>query len=282
MEDNEDISEIRTYAEYLDKYVTKEDLMYLEDEELARKVKELYNSKKGEIRNEDDFNRKKKEISDEKQSEENEKEQLQFSQDMHYAKGSFLELLQERENDVRNGIKFTIIFIRYKDKKGRETSAYIDYRDRLKENEMEAVFKEGHPLIPKSTDLSYYNWNIQKVNSLDSSFYRVDAGPKERLCFKNNTDRKVINVDLEYIENHPDLSVKRIPVIIKNESKSKDIINQVKYNDKSKLKVTHIDVEKENARLKKINKRKGKLNKNENDNWGYQQIVIFDYETKSK
>ena len=281
MEDNEDISDIKTYADYLNKYVTKEDLMYLEDEELARKVKELYNTQKGEIRNEADFNRKKKEIFDEKNIEENEKEQLQFSQDMHYAKGSFLELLQERENDVRNGIKFTIIFIRYKDKKGRETSAYIDYRERLKEDEMEAVFKEGVPLIPKSTDLSYYNWNNQRINSLDSTFFRVDAGPKERLCFKNNTDRKVINVDLEYIESHPGLYVKRIPVIIKNENKN-DIINQDKCNNKSKLKVTHIDVKKENARLKKINKRKEKFDKYENDNWGYQQIVIFDYEIKNK
>ena len=281
MEDNEDISDINTYADYLNKYVTKEDLMYLEDEELARKIKELYNTQKGEIRNEADFNRKKKEIFDEKNIEENEKEQLQFSQDMHYAKGSFLELLQERENDVRNGIKFTIIFIRYKDKKGRETSAYIDYRERLKEDEMEAVFKEGVPLMPKSTDLSYYNWNIQRINSLDSTFFRVDAGPKERLCFKNNTDRKVINVDLEYIESHPGLYVKRIPVIIKNENKN-EIINQVKCNNKSKLKVTHIDVKKENARLKKINKRKEKFDKYENDNWGYQQIVIFDYEIKNK
>lgn len=281
MEDNEDISDIKTYADYLNKYVTKEDLMYLEDEELARKIKELYNTQKGEIRNEADFNRKKKEIFDEKNIEENEKEQLQFSQDMHYAKGSFLELLQERENDVRNGIKFTIIFIRYKDKKGRETSAYIDYRERLKEDEMEAVFKEGVPLMPKSTDLSYYNWNIQRINSLDSTFFRVDAGPKERLCFKNNTDRKVINVDLEYIESHPGLYVKRIPVIIKNENKN-EIINQVKCNNKSKLKVTHIDVKKENARLKKINKRKEKFDKYENDNWGYQQIVIFDYEIKNK
>ena len=44
MEDNEDISDIKTYADYLNKYVTKEDLMYLEDEELARKIKELYNT----------------------------------------------------------------------------------------------------------------------------------------------------------------------------------------------------------------------------------------------
>ena len=280
MDDNfDDISNIETYSQYLDKYVTKEDLMYLEEEELARKVKELYEVQKGEIRNKDDFDRKKKEL-DEKNNEIEEKEQIQFSQNMHYIKGSFLDLLKERESDVRNGTKSTIIFIRYKDKKGKETSAYIDYRDRLKNEEMEAVFKGGLPLIPKPNDLSYFNWNIQKVNSLDSTFFRVDAGPKERLSFKNNSDRKIINVDLEYIENHPGLYVKRIPVVIKNEND--DIINQVKYDDNSKLKVTHIDVEKENVRLKNLNKKKFNLEKNENEGWGYQQIVIFDYEIKNR
>ena len=199
---------------------------------------------------------------------------------MHYIKGSFLDLLKERESEVRNGTKSTIIFIRYKDKKGKETSAYIDYRDRLKNEEIEAVFKGELPLIPKPNDLSYFNWNIQKVNSLDSTFFRVDAGPKERLSFKNNSDRKIINVDLEYIENHPGLYAKRIPVVIKNEND--DIINQVKYDDNSKLKVTHIDVEKENVRLKNLNKKKFTLEKNENEDWGYQQIVIFDYEIKNR
>ena len=80
---------------------------------------------------------------------------------MNYKKGSFLDQLQERESEVRNGRKSTIIFIRYKDKKGKETSAYIDYRERLKNDEMELVFKEGKPLIPKPTDLSYYNWSAQ-------------------------------------------------------------------------------------------------------------------------
>ena len=48
---------------------------------------------------------------------------------------------------------------------------------------MEGIFKEGHPLLPKIPDLSYYNWTTQKVNSTDSTFFRVDAGPKERLSF---------------------------------------------------------------------------------------------------
>jgi len=280
--DNVDnIANIPTYADFLDKFVTDEDRMYLEDEELARDVKELYAVNKGEIRNKADFERKKREI-EEMNREEDTKERPLFSLGMNYRKGSFLDQLKERESEVRNGRKSTIIFIRYKDKKGKETSAYIDYRERLKNDEMEGVFKEGHPLLPKITDLSYYNWTTQKVNSTDSTFFRVDAGHKERLSFKNNTDRKIINVDLEYIEKHPGLDVKRIPINIRNRDGSKDIIREGQ-NNKAKIVATPVDVKKENARLKKANKKKGdKEEEDEKDNWGYQQIVIFDYETRSK
>jgi hypothetical protein len=283
----EDISKIETYAQFLDRFVTDEDRMYLEDEELARKVKELYAVNKGEIRSEEDFLRKKKEIDD-MNREEDTKERPLFSLNKEYKKGSFLDQLQERENEVRNGRKSTIIFIRYKDKKGKETSAYIDYRERLKNDEMEAVFNKEKPLLPKPTDLSYYNWTLQKVMSNDSTFFRVDAGPKERLSFKNNTDRKIINVDLEYIEKHPGLDVKRIPINIRNKDGSKEVIKEGQAKN-AKFIVTPIDVKKENARLKKKNKgkkykkgAKDEEEENEKDNWGYQQIVIFDYETRSK
>ena len=284
IENFDDISNIKTYSEFLDRFVSYEDKMYLEDEELARDVKELYAVNKGEIRSKEDFYRKKKEIEDMDKEEET-KERPLFSLNMNYRKGSFLDQLQERENEVRNGRKSTIIFIRYKDKKGKETSAYIDYRERLKNDEMESVFKEGRPLLPKPTDLSYYNWSLQKVISTDSTFFRVDAGPKERLSFKNNTDRKVINVDLDYIENHPGLDVKRIPVHIKNKDMSKDIIKDGQgLNNKMKLTATPIDTNKENVRLKNIRKIHNDLDEEENekDNWGYQQIVIFDYEMRSK
>ena len=276
----EDISKIETYAQFLDRFVTDEDRMYLEDEELARDVKELYAVNKGEIRSKEDFERKKKEIEAMNQEEDN-KERPLFSLNMEYRKGSFLDQLAERESEVRNGRKSTIIFIRYKDKKGKETSAYIDFRERLKSDEMEGVFKEGKPLLPKPTDLSYYNWTLQKVNSTDSTFFRVDAGPKERLSFKNNTDRKIINVDLEYIEKHPGLDVKRIPINIKNKDGSRDFKKEGQSN-KAKFVVTPVDAKKENSRMKKANKKKGEEEEKEKDNWGYQQIVIFDYETRSK
>jgi len=272
-ENFDDITKIETYAQFLDRFVTDEDRMYLEDEELARNVKELYAVNKGEIRSEADFLRKKQEL--EAKNKEEEKNDEDLSSNMTYIKGSFLRLLQERESQVKNGKKSTIIFIRYKDKKGKETSAYIDYRERLKNvSEMKEVFHEGKPLLPKPTDLSYYNWTLQKVLSNDSTFFRVDAGPKERLSFKNNTDRKIINVDLEYIEKHPGIDVKRIPINIKNRDGTKDIIKEGQQN-KPKITVTPVDVKKENKKLRK-------KDDNENDNWGYQQIVIFDYETRSK
>ena len=188
---------------------------------------------------------------------------------MTYKKGSFLGMLQERESEVRNGRKSTIIFIRYKEAKGKETSAYIDYRERLKNDDMELVFKGQKDLIPRPSDLSYYNWTLQKVMSNDSTFFRVDAGPKERLSFKNNTDRKIINVDLEYLEKHPNSDVRRLPV-------------NLKLLKDSKLTVTYVDPKKENRRRKMRKGKKDEEEKNENETVGYQQIVIFDYETRSK
>ena len=267
LESFEDISKIKTYAEFLDKFVTKEDLIYLEDEELARDVKELYAVNKGEIRSKADFDRKKKEIES-MNKEEDSKERDPFSKGMVYKKGSFLEMLQERESEARNGRKSTIIFIRYKEAKGKETSAYIDYRERLKNDDMELVFKGQKDLIPRPTDLSYYNWTLQKVMSNDSTFFRVDAGPKERLSFKNNTDRKIINVDLEYLEKHPNSDVRRLPI-------------NLKLLKDNKLTITHVDPKKENRR-RRMKKDKKDEDDKENETIGYQQIVIFDYETRSK
>ena len=272
----EEISTSQTYAQFLDSFVTEEDKKYLEDEELARDVKELYSLNKGEIRSKADFDMKKKEMEESNKEEEN-IELKYFSEDMKYKNGTFLAQLKQREKDIQSGQKSTIIFVRYKDKKGVETSAYIDFRERLKdEEEMNGIFKEGRPLLPKPTDLSYYNWTLQKVNSTDSNFFRVDAGQKERLSFKNNTNRKIINVDLEYLEAHPGLDIKRIPIMNNNRDGTKDFIQDSK---NSKVQVTHVDVTKENSRLKKVNKKKMEKD-NDNNNWGYQQIVIFDYEQK--
>ena len=91
---------------------------------------------------------------------------------------------------------------------------------------------------------------------------------------KKNTQNKGNN--LEYIEKHPGLDVKRIPITVRNRDGSKDIIRDGQ-NVKAKFIATPIDVKKENAKLKKANKnKKGEEEENEKENWGYQQIVIFE------
>jgi hypothetical protein len=172
---------------------------------------------------------------------------------------TFLWHLQQREYDVRNGRKSTIIFIRYKETSGKEISAYIDYRERLKTDNFEQIFNGEKDLIPRSSDLSYYNWTVQKVHSNDSTFFRVDAGPKERLSFRNNTDRKIINVDLEFLEKHPNIDVIR---------KSIDL----GHNKLEEFKMTKYVVKKNKNEEVEVEK----------EIFGYQQIVIFDYETRSK
>lgn len=183
-----------------------------------------------------------------------------------FEEGSFLWHLQQREHDVRSNIKSTIIYIRYREQTGKEISGYIDYRDRLQNDNFEDIFNEKKDLVPRLTDLSYYNWTLGKISSVDSAYYKVDAGPKERLSFRNNTDRKIINVDLEFLDKNKNLDVKRVVVELpsrrqnsENEKKSK------KKLDKGKLKLADQDQESEDKK-----------------EFGYKQIVIFDYETRSK
>ena len=50
-------------------------------------------------------------------------------------------------------------------------------------------------LLPKPTDLSYYNWKALKAYANESPNFRVDANSEAGLLFRNKRDRKVINVD---------------------------------------------------------------------------------------
>ena len=64
------------------------------------------------------------------------------SSSIHTTKYSkfFFRSTSRKRSEARNGGKSTIIFIRYKDKKGKETSAYIDYRQRFKKMKLMVIF----------------------------------------------------------------------------------------------------------------------------------------------
>jgi hypothetical protein len=265
-QDEKSFSKYKTYTEFLDRFVGYDDRLYLEDEDLARDVRELYAVNKGDIKNKEDFDRKKLEEEKKKEFHDDKTEKLPFSHGKTFEKDSFLWHLQQREYEVGNGRKYSIIFIRYKEpygKEGREVSAYIDYRDKLKNENMDDIFNGKKDLIPKPTDLSYYNWSLQRVHSSDSTFFRVDAGPIERLSFRNNSDRKIINVDLEFLEKHMNPDVKRIPIDLSIGKKKKEVKNKFR------------------SKQKEPGEEEKDLENNESE-YGYKQIVIFDYETSSK
>lgn len=271
------ISRYKNYYEFLGDFIKNEDKMYLEDEDLARDVKELYEINKGDIKNEEEFNKRKKELEQRGVVDEN-KEKPLYSQDKIFQQGSFLFELASREQEVRNGRKSTIIFIRYKDQNEREYSAYIDYRERLKTDNFEEIFNGTKDLIPRQSDLSFYSWNQKKIFSNDSTFFRVDAAPKERLSFRNNTDRKTINVDLEYLEQNQNLDVNRYSIELnKNEENIDALINQISSNERRHKDRIKTDI---TRKVKFQNISKIKID-NKKD-YGYQQIVIFDYQTRNK
>jgi len=107
----------------------------------------------------------------------------------------FLQALADRGEMVRNGKLTSIIFIRDKNHKGQEVSGYIDYAHRLKTEDFGPTFARKKKLLPKPSDLSYYNWETQTSTSNPTPNFQVKSDSESGLLFKNKRDRKVINVD---------------------------------------------------------------------------------------
>lgn len=66
----------------------------------------------------------------------------------------------------------------------------------MKTEDFRPIFEGTAKLVPKPTDLSYYNWKTGVCASNDSPNFKVDANSGEAgLLFRNKRDRKVINVN---------------------------------------------------------------------------------------
>jgi hypothetical protein len=73
----------------------------------------------------------------------------------------------------------TIIFIRMFTKYGYEISGYIDYTDRLMNEDWTGIFTGVKRVTPRITDLSYYHWRSNKsyttaTPNFDVSILRLD------------------------------------------------------------------------------------------------------------
>lgn len=104
----------------------------------------------------------------------------------------------------------TIIFIRDNINCKSEISGYIDLAHRLKTEDFRFYFEGKKTLLPKPSDLSYYNWETQNCTLNESPNFRVDANSEAGLLFRNKRDRKVINVDPS--QKTPGDSTKRVEI----------------------------------------------------------------------
>ncbi|RNA40258.1 hypothetical protein BpHYR1_007849 [Brachionus plicatilis] len=190
--DHDAVIEFASYEDFLDSQISSLDLYYLEDEELARQLVELGYRGSGEVLKREEFEARKLAAEANKQSKKNQ-QQILSSAGRNF-KDNFLTELAKREEPNRTGKMTTIIFIRDKNSRGQEISGYIDYAHRLKSEDFAAYFN-GKKLLPKATDLSFYNWENQMIVSNNTPNYQVIAESVKGLLFKNKRDRKLVNVD---------------------------------------------------------------------------------------
>ena len=71
--------------------------------------------------------------------------------------------------------------------KKTEVSGYIDYAHRLKTEDFRPIFDGGVKLVPKPSDLSYYNWKTGVCASNDSPNFKVDAASVKAVCFSETS-----------------------------------------------------------------------------------------------
>ncbi|XP_040273864.1 cilia- and flagella-associated protein 299 [Bufo bufo] len=187
------ITQFNTYEDFLDSQITSLDLFYLEDEELARQLVELGYRGSGEVLKREEFEARKAAAEASRLSQRTQQKIL--SSAGKELNDNFLKALALREEANRNGKMTSIIFIRHKNSHGQEVSGYIDYSLRLKTEDFEVYFSGKKKLLPRPTDLSFYNWETHVSTSNASPNYQVIAENSSGLLFKNKRDRKILNVD---------------------------------------------------------------------------------------
>eukprot|EP00073_Rattus_norvegicus_P040069 XP_008768300.2 PREDICTED: uncharacterized protein C4orf22 homolog isoform X1 [Rattus norvegicus] len=201
------VTQFNTYEDFLDSQITTVDLYYLEDEGLARQLVELGYRGTGEIVKREDFEARKAAIDIARQAERTQKKTLTSAgKDLH---DNFLKALAMREEDNRTGKLSTVIFIRDKNSHGQEVSGYIDYAHRLKSEDFEVYFNGKRRLLPRTTDMSFYNWDSHIAVCNFKSKLQVIADNREAYLFKYKRDRKILNVDPKA---HPGDNSTRIPI----------------------------------------------------------------------
>ncbi|XP_063709026.1 cilia- and flagella-associated protein 299-like [Culicoides brevitarsis] len=192
--------QFNTYDDYLDSYVTNDDLRNLRSSKYARLVAELGYNATTEMLTKDDFEQRKAFATELLNPTRKGHELFSDGADL---RDPLLKELADRERSNRVGMLSTIIFLRHVTKRGVEISGYIDFEWSLRMSRSRhedavdwgAVFKGKRHLWPSKKDLGYYNWKTGVSLLNDTENYKVISDPMQGLIFLNRHDRKVICPD---------------------------------------------------------------------------------------
>merc|ERR1719355_146020 len=175
------IERFSTYEDYLDSQITHLDRFYLEEDDLARQLVEI-GARKGEVLSRDEFAIRREAAEQQKRAKLQNAPKVLASAEKDLTDFPFLRHLAAREELVRNGKLSTIIFIRDKNHKGQEISGYIDYGYRLKMENFEPYFERKKRLLPRPSDLSFYNWDTQHSTSNESPNFQIIPDHEQACC----------------------------------------------------------------------------------------------------
>ena len=187
------VAHFETYEAYLDSIASWQDMLYLEDQTLARAVVELGYRGTAEFMKRREFAEKRAEYEASKVSRDAREDAL--ASDGHALEDPLLVALAQREAANRDGSLTTVIFLRSLNERNQEISGYIDFAQRLRTDAFAEYFSGAARLMPRLSDMAYFNWKTQHARCNNTPNWQVLSESVNGLVFKSRRDRKVVSVD---------------------------------------------------------------------------------------
>ncbi|XP_065357851.1 cilia- and flagella-associated protein 299 [Calliphora vicina] len=190
-----------TYEDYLDTFITRNDIRYIRNIRFSRMLVELGYRSAAEIYTPSQFEQRKAAVLESLWP--TKKSTIYFSDKLKSTDPVLRELAIREKPNIQKNIS-TIFFVKHRLKSGFEVSGYIDYENSLRRANLHqeghtnwsAIFKNQAPIIPKPTHLSFFDWHKGIVNYNDSENYAVVHDVEYGLMFMHKGDHKKICVDV--------------------------------------------------------------------------------------
>ena len=190
-----------TYELYLDSFISPLDRQFLQSEELARRLIEAGINPKTNLLPKEEFLRYKERAARSRTLKGRPAPRV-ISRGLPAAllqRDPFFLALSEREEDLINDKLSVVLFLRVAvGAPGRaeaEVSGYIDLGDRLAREDFTDYFEGRRLLLPRSSDLSYFNWATGKCCFNDSPNFKAQASFKRlSLSFVHRKSKKAVQL----------------------------------------------------------------------------------------